>query len=176
MRIKLAAILICTALVLGCASGKSGIDRIQAGDQAPSFLLGNVFGGDRVDSRMLFENHPVTVVVLWSMACPTCREALADIQQVYEQYSAKAVGFVGINFDIENMQGVRAFLKGEGIEFPMLWDRGMRVTRDYKALDYTFSLFVVKRDLTVIMAQYDHPPDLVEDLTETLDDIVSRYD
>jgi hypothetical protein len=42
------------------------------------------------------------------------------------------------------------------------------MTRDYKALDYTFSAFVLDREGTLVLAQYDHPPDLVDKLREAI--------
>jgi hypothetical protein len=47
------------------------------------------------------------------------------------------------------------------------------VAREYRALDYTFSVFVVNREGRVIMAQYDHPPDLALILAETLDEVLA---
>ena len=84
-----------------------------------------------------------------------------------------AIRFIGINFDLENIQGVRAFLKGEGITFDNLWDNRGRVAKQYKAFDYTFSCFVVGRDGRLISVQYDHPPDLATILSETLDRVLA---
>jgi peroxiredoxin len=88
---------------------------------------------------------------------------------VYEDYSNTATVFYGINFDIEDTQGVRAFIKGERVTIPHLWDRGQRMTRDFKALDYTFSVFVIDREGKIVLAQYDHPPDLADILRESIE-------
>jgi peroxiredoxin len=169
---RLMMVCVCLGLVMGCAKSRSVQDRIRAGDQAPAFQLSDIFGMEQVNSGKVFYNNNATVVVIWSMTCPDCREALADIQKVYAEYGPKAIAFVGINFDRENTQGVRAFLKAEGIDFTTLWDSAARIARAYKAYDYTFSFFVVNRNGEVILAQYDHPPDLVPMLAETLDQIL----
>ena len=80
--------------------------------------------------------------------------------------------FVGIYSDRENTQGVRAFLKAEGIDFLTLWDSSARTARAYKAYDYTFSIFVVDRAGKVILVQYDHPPDLTVMLSQKLDEVL----
>ena len=168
---RLIMVCVCLSLIIGCAKSPTALqDRIRVGDQAPSFQLSDIFGMEQVNSSKVFHNNHATVVVIWSMACPDCREALAEIQQVYEEYGNKAIAFIGINFDRENTQGVRAFLKAEGIDFTSLWDSTTRTARAYKAYDYTFSLFVVDRNGEVIRAQYDHPPGLPAMLTEALDE------
>jgi peroxiredoxin len=169
-----ALVCICLALIMGCAKGTSVLeDRIRVGDRAPNFVLSGIAGGEPVRSGKIFQSSNATVIVIWSLTCPSCREALRDVQRAYEKYEKKMVAFLGVNFDIENSQGVRAFLKAEGIEFLTLWDRATRATRSYKALDYTFSLFVVDRTGSVVMAQYDHPPDLGMMLDKKLDEMTS---
>ena len=168
-------ICLCLLLVLGCAGGSSvESNRIEPGDTAPDFVLSDIFSSEDLNSSKTIHNHNATVITIWSMACPSCREALTDVQRVYEDYSPMTAAFLGINFDTENLQGVRAFLRGEGIAFTTLWDRGRRVTKSYKALDYTFSIFVVDRTGTIVLAQYDHPPDLAAILAETLDRILEQ--
>jgi len=173
MILKVGSVCLSLLLVLGC-TGRSTVEpkRIKAGDTAPEFALSDMFSSEDIRSPKIVHNHSATVIIIWSMACPSCREALADIQKVYEDYSRMGVAFLGINFDTENLQGVRAFLKGEGIEFTALWDGGRRVTKTYKALGYTFSIFIVDRTGTVVLAQYDHPPDLAAILAQTLDQII----
>jgi peroxiredoxin len=174
MALRLVAVLVAVAFTAGCAGSGAGIGRIQKGETAPPFTLTDLESGAEINSFKTIQGHHATVITLWSMACPNCREALVDVQRVYEAYARKSVAFVGINFDLENIQGVRAFVKGEGIEFPTLWDKRRRVTRDFKALDYTFSIFVVDRTGTVVLAQYDHPPDLARILAKTLDDVLAN--
>ena len=174
MLLRLTVVCICLALVTGCAKSTSVLeDRIRAGDRAPNFVLSAMTGGEPVRSGKIFQSSNATVIVIWSLACPGCREALRDVQRAYEKYGNKAAAFLGVNFDTENSQGVRAFLKAEGIEFTTLWDPATRVTRSYKALDYTFSLFVVDRTGTVVIAQYDHPPDLGVILDKRLDEMTT---
>jgi peroxiredoxin len=175
MRLRSAAICLCLILILGCAKGTSvTATRLAVGDKAPSFTLGDIFGGPMTNSAKIVHSSNATVIVIWSMACPDCREALMDVQAAYEEYGSKAIGFIGVNFDQENVQGVKAFLKGEGIDFLTLWDRASQVTRAYKALDYTFSIFVADRRGRLVLVQYDHPPDLAVILAGKLDEILSN--
>jgi peroxiredoxin len=170
MATKAVLICLCLALLLGCAGGtKVETKRIKVGDGAPKFSLADLLTNEEIDVGKLMHNTGATVVTLWGMACPSCREALVDVQKVHEQYSPMSVSFVGVNNDTENLQGVRAFIKGEGLTFPTLWDRGRRVTKKYRSLDYTFSIFVINRTGLVTLAQYDHPPDLAEILAKAID-------
>jgi peroxiredoxin len=171
---RVVVVAVCLAIISGCAGGgRVAADRIEVGDKAPGFVLSDIFGMEKINSSKLVHNSNATVIVIWSMACPNCREALMDIQKVHEDYAAKAMTFIGVNVDRENLQGVKAFLKAEGIDFTTVWDSSARVAREYRALDYTFSVFVVNREGRVIMAQYDHPPDLALILAETLDEVLA---
>jgi peroxiredoxin len=173
MSARFIVVCMCLSLIMGCARNPSVLqDRIRVGDQAPGFQLSDIFGMESVNSGKVFYYNNATVVVIWSIACPECREALAEVQSVYEKYGSKAIAFIGINFDRENTQGVRAFLKAEGIDFTTLWDSAARTARAYKAYDYTFSLFVVDRSGKVVLAQYDHPPELTAMLEQKLDEIL----
>jgi peroxiredoxin len=174
MAYRFAAFIALAAVIAGCAGGGAGIERIRRGDTAPSFVLNELTTGEEINSSKTVPYNYATVVAIWSLACPDCREALVGVQRVYEEYGSQSVAFLGINFDVENIQGVRAFIKGEGIGFPMLWDKRQRVARSYKALDYTFSVFVLDREGTVVLAQYDHPPDLEQRLTRAIDVIGRR--
>jgi peroxiredoxin len=169
MASRITTLLAIAVFITGCAGGGAGIDRVSKGTVAPPFVLSDLDSGQVISSVKTIQNHHATVITLWSMSCPDCREALIDVQRVCEEYSPKSVAFLGINFDRENLQGVRAFTRGEGLTFPTLWDKRQRVVRDFRALDYTFSIFVVDRNGTVVLAQYDHPPDLRRILARTLD-------
>jgi peroxiredoxin len=172
MALKFAVLLAAVALVSGCAGGGPGTERVQKGMTAPAFALSDIVSGEEINGTKTIQSHHATVIVIWSMACPDCREALLDVQGVYEEYGPKSIAFLGVNFDMENIQGVKAFVKAEGIEFPTLWDKRRMVTREFKAMDYTFSVFVVDRMGAVVLAQYDHPPDLQRVLAKALDDVL----
>lgn len=163
-------LLIIPIIALSCSqSGKSTAGRLSRGDKAPTFSLPTLDGNEEVVVAKHIYNADASILIFWSMACPSCREALVECQQVYDAFKHRALVAFGINYDTENVQGVRAFLKGEAITIPHLWDRGQRTTKEYKALDYTFSIFVTDRQGRIVLAQYDHPPDLAEVLTEALE-------
>jgi len=167
--------LLLSLAIAGCARGPTGgPQRLKVGDMAPGFMLSSIWGDEEMMAGKIFQGNSATVVMIWSMTCPTCREALAECEKVYEQYGDKAMAFIGINFDQENIQGVKAFLKAEGIKFNTAWDPRARVTRTYQALDYTFSVFVVDRAGKLVLVQYDHPPDLAASLTKTLDGMMGK--
>ncbi len=156
-------------VALSCSqSGKTSEDRLNPGDTAPLFSLPMLDGNEEVVGAKVIYGAYATVLIFWSMTCPSCKEALLECQEVYDEYGLHSTAFFGINHDIENTQGVRAFLRGEGVTIPHLWDRGQRTTREYKTLDYTFSVFVIDHDGKIVLAQYDHPPDLVEVLSEAV--------
>ena len=174
MATRLATLIAILAVFSGCAGGGKTVERIRTGTVVPPFALAEISTRETISAAKTIQSHHATVITIWSMECPNCREALLEVKGVYEEYRPKSIAFLGINVDVENIQGVRAFVKGEGIEFPVLWDQRRRVAREFKALDYTFSVFVVDRAGTFVLAQYDHPPDLERILSETLDDVLEK--
>jgi len=179
MRYFVTLVCVCALAAFSCSGGASGSgktdDRLQAGDKAPEFALTDIVTNEMYDFGKDIYTNKATVVTLWSMVCPSCRDALLEVQEAYDAYSAMGIVFLGVNFDVENLQGVRSFVKGEAIAFPTLWDKGRRVVKDYKAFDYTFSVFVVDKGGTILLAQYDHPPDLYDVLAKTLDQVIERH-
>jgi len=164
-----------TLLTAGCAKAPAkGPQRLMVGDTAPSFILTSISGSEQVISGKTIQSNSATVIIIWSMTCPTCREALAACEGVYERYNNLGMAFVGVNFDQENLQGVNAFIKGENIKFTNVWDPRARVTRAYRALDYTFSVFVVDGAGKLVLVQYDHPPDLAAMLAKALDSLMGK--
>lgn len=160
-------------LVVGCSSKPvKAPTRLSPREKAPPFVLTDMLTSEQVMTGKLFSENNATVLVFWSMACPVCRQALIEIDELYKAYRGKAIAFLAINFDIENLHGVRAFVKGEKLEMPVLLDRRATVTKSYKAYDYTFSLFVVDREGRLVLVQYDHAPDLKVRLKELLDQII----
>lgn len=161
-------------LLVGCSPRSvKAPARLSPGEKAPTFILTNMLTSEEVVAGKLFYENNATVLVFWSMACPVCREALIEIDEVYRAYRGKAIAFLAINFDTENLQGVRALVKGEKLEMPALLDRRATVTKSYKAYDYTFSLFVVDRQGKLVLVEYDHAPDLKVRLQNLLDQIIS---
>jgi peroxiredoxin len=174
-RLLVGLLIVVVVALAGCAKAPvKGPQRLKVGDTAPAFLLTGLADGEEINAGKIFQSNSATVVIVWSMTCPTCREALVACQRVYEQYGEKAMAFIGINFDQENIQGVKAFIRGEDIKFTNAWDPRARVTRTYRALDYTFSIFVVDRGANLVLAQYDHPPDLAAALSKTLDSLLGK--
>lgn len=168
-------LIVCMGMLSGCAGGPAaGSARLKVGDVAPAFALPALLSNDELRMSGAFQNNVATVVIIWSMTCPTCREAMTECDSIYRQYAGRTVTFFGINFDVENINGVRAFLKADDITFPNAWDPRSRAARSYRALDYTFSVFVVDRDRQLKWVQYDHPPDLAALLTKALDKTIAE--
>jgi peroxiredoxin len=163
------------AVLAGCAKGPvTGSARLKVGDVAPTFTLPALMTNEEFIMARMFQDNVATVVVIWSMTCPTCREAMTECERIYRQYTGQTVAFLGVNFDAENINGVRAFLKAEAITFPNAWDPRSRAARGYRSLDYTFSVFVVDRDRQLKWVQYDHPPDLAVLLAQAIDKTVAE--
>ncbi|MBT4500402.1 MAG: TlpA family protein disulfide reductase [Gemmatimonadetes bacterium] len=147
--------------------GLLGVDEeegLRVGVQAPSFALQDLDGKGRLKSEEAFAARPLTVVIFWDSYCPKCLRALVDYARFAEEADSLGVGMLSINFDHEHLAKVRAFVKGEKLPFPVLWDADERVVGAYLAMGHDISLFVVDNKGQVRAVRYGRPSEPLEEL------------
>lgn len=143
--------LLFAALTAGCTTGQGGVDvgsggefRFVAGTPdgevipereraaAPRFS-GELLDGSEFDSASL--SGDIVVINFWGSWCAPCRLETPEFQQVYDDFSADGVSFLGINVK-DDRQLAQAFLDDNAITFPSVFDpRGevALIFRDYPA-------------------------------------------
>ena len=63
----------------------------------------------------------VVVINVWGSWCGPCRGEAADLEQVYEQYKANEVAFLGINLR-DDRDSAKDFLADRNVGYPSLYD------------------------------------------------------
>jgi len=137
---------------------------LRVGTQAPSFALQSLNGKERVQSGKAFAAHPLTVLIFWDSYCPKCLRALVEYGRFAKEADTLGVGMLSVNFDHEHLTKVRAFVKGEKLPLPVLWDADKRAVGSYLALGHDISLFVVDSGGRVQAVHYGRPSEPLEDL------------
>ena len=159
-------------LVLGISSRAEEVG-LRAGQRAPRFTLNALDSEEKMRSRRIFAARDLTVLILWDSYCPDCLKAVVECGEYAPRADSLGVGMLSINFDHEEMVKVRAFVKGESLPFPVLWDSRQRVARSYRAHTYDFSLFMVDSRGMIRYVHYDHPPEVSKLLSQQVDRILA---
>ena len=104
-----------------------GVGRALVGQPAPDFRLTLLDGS----SLSLQDLHGKAVVVnFWASWCPPCKDEMPDLQESWETYGDRGVGFVGVAYQDE-LQAVEAALAEFGTTYPVGVDEGDRVAGLY---------------------------------------------
>lgn len=87
---------------------------LKVGDRLPDFEV-IMSDGSVVTDESLKGN--VSVVVFFHTSCPDCRQALPVIQNIYDDYAPKNVGFAVVSRE-EGSDEVLSYWKENGLEMP----------------------------------------------------------
>lgn len=114
----------------------------QAGQLAPDFTLLDATG--KSVSLSDFRGHPVAMI-FWASWCPYCKEELPLLQGLYEQYGGQELVVIGIDLPGskgETQEKALAFAEQNRITFPILFDEGAQVFRQYKGRGIPNLIFI----------------------------------
>jgi cytochrome c biogenesis protein CcmG/thiol:disulfide interchange protein DsbE len=128
---------------------------------------------DRFDGESLTLSDlqgKVVMVDFWASWCPPCRQEAPALAQVYREYQARGVEFVGVSiWDTE--KDANSYIQRYGITYPNGLDEKGVVTIDYGVTGIPEKYFIA-RDGTVIKKFIG--PMNEEKLRAILDDMLAR--
>ena len=90
------------------------MSKVQAGTQAPTFMLGGV-NGQGYSLADALKKGPV-LAAFFKISCPVCQFTFPFLQRLYESYGDSNVSFWGISQD--NAADTTEFLNEFGVKFP----------------------------------------------------------
>ena len=136
---RIAAVLLGTVLLAACTTGDGAVDVANGGEfrfvaatpsgevipeadraSAPEFSGTLLETGREWESSKLAGQ--VGVLNFWGSWCAPCRVETPEFSEVWGDYSAAGVQFLGINVKETDQQFARAFIDRFGIGFPSLYD------------------------------------------------------
>ena len=110
--ISISLLLFYATLVACSDDGRQG-----KGSKAPGFTLKDLSG--KVVSLDDFRGK-VVLVDFWATWCPPCRNSIPHLSAMYKNYREKGFEILGISLDQGSVGDVTAFVRGAGIEYPIL--------------------------------------------------------
>jgi peroxiredoxin len=131
---------------------------LKAGDEAPSFRLPSLAGGE-VD----LSSYRGRVVVLnfWATWCSPCVAEMPSLERLHRALGGEGLAVVTVSTD-EDEAALRAFAAREGLTVPVLLDPGgRRAGSEYHVTGYP-ETFVLDRSLVLLQhtvgpAEWDTP-------------------
>jgi thiol-disulfide isomerase/thioredoxin len=143
------AILIFAAVFILFGSGFKSIDNM-TGDKGnikvedmksvPDFKVKDVNG--KTVTQAVFSKNRLTLVNVWGTYCSSCLKEMPDIEKVYQEYSSKNVGVIGIAEDGQSQEPqVNEILKKAKVTYENLIPDD-KFTKDFvsheSGIPYTF--------------------------------------
>ena len=118
------------------SDGKPGV-----GDRVPDFEL---LGMDGKVHTFAEYKDKVMVINFWGTWCEPCVDEMPALQKQWEKWKEQGVVFIGVNVG-EDQMTVNQFVRGVGVDFPIMYDKGRKVTGDFGIAPMP-STFFVSRD------------------------------
>jgi peroxiredoxin len=114
---------------------------------APDFALETVDGGQ---IRLSELKGKVVLVNFWATWCPPCVREMPRLVRTYEQYKGQGFVLLGVNTTFQDDRAkVAAFVRDQGITFPVLLDTDAEVSRLYPSRLIPSS-YLIDRDGKVV--------------------------
>ncbi len=133
--------------------------QLNPGRPAPEFILPGMDGKGLFASQLLLEELPHTLLIFWNTDCEECLKAVEACDALADSLGTLGVGLVGINHEAGGVGPALDFLRDRGIRFLQLSDVDRRVTTEYGAEQFSFSVFLIDSAGIVQDFFYDTPPD-----------------
>jgi peroxiredoxin len=111
------------------AESAAGDEHPLLGVAAPEFELPAQHGAKRV-SVPAGGDGKVKLVDFWATWCEPCKESFPIYQGLAERYGG-SLEIIGISEDDEP-EGIKGFAKETGVRFPLAWDEGQSVSKQYQ--------------------------------------------
>jgi peroxiredoxin len=111
----------------------------RVGQTAPDFSLLDSAG--RAQSLWSLRGKPV-IINFWASWCRYCLAEMPDFDALYKESQDQELVVLGIDTMESDRQAARTLARNLALEFPILWDEGNRVGRQYGVSGLPTSFFV----------------------------------
>lgn len=83
-------------------------------------------------SLSFFRGKVPVLLYFWATWCTSCKEEMPKLNRIAADFGPKGLAVIGINVGVnDSVRKAKAYRKKHGLEFPLLFDEGTRVTRSY---------------------------------------------
>ena len=124
-------------------AGGSEADHPLIGAKAPDFDLKAQHGGSRASLAAVAGK--VVIVDFWATWCDPCKESFPHYQAMLDRHGGE-LAVIGVSVD-EEPSGVANFGRQTGVSFPLAWDDGQSVSRQYSPSTMPTSFVIDKNGI-----------------------------
>lgn len=157
-------LIIFAAVLSGCIKDNPKGADLKVGDRLPDFEV-IMSDGSVVTDESLKEN--VSVVVFFHTSCPDCRQALPVIQNIYDDYASKSVGFAVISRE-EGSDEVLSYWKENGLEMPYSAQNSRKVYEKFASVLIP-RVYISDRDGIILYIFTDDPVPSYDDVSSAIE-------
>lgn len=112
------------------------------GNLAPDFTLTTLEGEEVTLRNFTNDGGQPVVLNFWATWCPPCRVEMPYFERVNAKYEGRAA-VLGIN-QAESVEAIQEFATRNGLTYPLLADRDMKVNNLYGILNLPTTIFIDK--------------------------------
>jgi peroxiredoxin len=113
---------------LGMLAGASLASSGLVGAPAPDFALKSASGENL---RLSEYRGDVVMINFWATWCGPCRQEMPLLDELYDRYERVGFRLLGVNID-DNREQAMQMAKELDVSFPVLFDSGKAVSRQYE--------------------------------------------
>jgi len=95
-----------------------------------------------------FRGH-VLIVDFWATWCAPCRVEVPHFVELQKQYGDKGLTVIGVSLDEQGPEGVKKFVKGFGVNYPIVIGNE-KVVEAYGRIDAVPTAFVIDRQGRIV--------------------------
>ncbi len=114
-------------LLSACARRDITFQPLAVGDAVPAWASATLAG----DTVAIGGAQPVTVLNVWATWCTSCREEMADLEGLQQEFGAHGVRVVGVSVDAGEPWRVQRFVETAKLTFVIAHDPAQSIQRLY---------------------------------------------
>ena len=114
----------------------------------------------------------VTLVNAWATWCTSCREEMADLEELHRSFGPRGVRVIAVSLDAGSESLVRRFVERERLTFPVVHDRDARLQSLYQ-IGGVPSTYLIGRDGRLLWSQTGGLHGAVEDARRAIGDALT---
>ncbi len=123
---------------------QSPADSVEEGKKIKNFTLQNIYG-KKVKLSDAYKNK-VVLISFWASWCPSCREEVSILNELYKKYRKQGLEIYGINY-AESKKKVIASKNDLGITYPVLMDKDGSLAETYELVGIPAVILVDKKGI-----------------------------
>lgn len=121
--------------------------------KAPDFTLRDING--RV-IKLSSLNGKVVLLNFWATWCPPCKAEMPSLNRLYAEMQSSGLVVIAVSTD-KSAAPVREFLGKNHLDFTVLWDEKLSVTKQYKVFSMPTTFLIDRKGMIVekFMGEYE---------------------